>query len=416
MNGQTNFYTVKKGDALWKIAKENGTSVESLKKINGLKTVNKIAVGQRIALRPEAVCGVEALFLDRDRNPIKDLLYRIERCGKISNGTTGESGKTKSLLTETPDDLVKIWVKRLDGSWKLVTTVVSGFGNKLVTLISGHMMVQATTEKHPNLAPNTKPNPRERQKPLHDKPPVPTTDKKELGLKVTPVKTLNGKPLTKVEGDIPGLDFLGGYTGEKITDADYEAAAKELGCEIEIIKAIEKVESGGRTGFDVKNRPVILYERHVFSRNTKRKYDDIYPDISAKKGYKLKKKSDIVSAADLAMEYYAASSDVNYRRLAKAYQLDKGAALKACSWGRFQVLGENFKDIGFDSPRAMVDAHVRGAKGHLQAFIGFIKSKRLQKAMKEKDWVAIAKGYNGKGYAKFKYDERIKNAYLLLKK
>ncbi len=116
------------------------------------------------------------------------------------------------------------------------------------------------------------------------------------------------------------------------------------------------------------------------------------------------------------MDYYAAASDANYRRLAKAYQLDKEAALKACSWGRFQVLGENFKAVGFDSPRAMVDAHVKGSKGHLQAFIGYVKSKRLQKAMKDKDWVSIARGYNGKGYAKFKYDKRIRDEYLLLKK
>jgi hypothetical protein len=218
-----------------------------------------------------------------------------------------------------------------------------------------------------------------------------------------------------VEGDIPDLDFLTGYTGEKITDADYEAAAKELGCEVEVIRAIERVESGGKTGFDDNHHPIILYERHVFSRNSAGKYDAKYHDISSKIGYKLKKKGETVKDIDLVNDYYAATSMVNYKRLAKAYQLDRDAALKACSWGKFQILGENYSAIGFNSVREMVDAHVKGQKGHLKAFVGYIKSKKLQNVLKEKDWAAIAKGYNGKGYTKFHYDERIKAAYEKLK-
>jgi len=205
MSEQRNYHTVKKGDTLWQIAKDNGTTSEALKKINGIRSAHNIQVGQRIALRKEAVCGVEALFLDRDRNPIKGLHFRIEQCGKKHDGTTGKNGKSKQLFTETPDDTVKIWVKRLDGNWKLVTTVVSGFGNKLVTLVSAHLVIEARTEKHPELPPGTMPDPREKPKPKHGpgKAPPPTTDKKALGLKATSTKTPDGKALTVVEGDIP---------------------------------------------------------------------------------------------------------------------------------------------------------------------------------------------------------------------
>lgn len=44
------FYVVKSGDSLWKIANENGTTVENLKQLNGL-TGNAIQVGQRLLVK-----------------------------------------------------------------------------------------------------------------------------------------------------------------------------------------------------------------------------------------------------------------------------------------------------------------------------------------------------------------------------
>ena len=58
---------------------------------------------------------------------------------------------------------------------------------------------------------------------------------------------------------------------------------------------------------------------------------------------------------------------------------------------------------------------VIGPTGHLNSFVGYIKSRKLQKAMIEKDWGNIAHGYNGKGYKKFKYHTRIEREYKNLK-
>jgi len=52
------FYTIKKGDTLGNIARQNGTTVEELSKINGIKNPDRIEAGQQIALKAEAVCGV----------------------------------------------------------------------------------------------------------------------------------------------------------------------------------------------------------------------------------------------------------------------------------------------------------------------------------------------------------------------
>ncbi len=43
-------HTVKEKETLYKIARENGTTVETLKEINGIKDPNTIRVGQRIIL------------------------------------------------------------------------------------------------------------------------------------------------------------------------------------------------------------------------------------------------------------------------------------------------------------------------------------------------------------------------------
>ena len=419
------FYTIKKGDTLGNIARQNGTTVEELSKINGIKNPDRIEAGQQIALKAEAVCGVACQLLDRDRNPIPGARMLFEYCGKKVEILSGSNGHITGILTESPEDVIKIFIARSDGSWKQITEVVSGWGNKLVTMVSPKVKISAKTMPHPmdktgRPVPDTKdPNRKPITPPAH---PKDSQAKVTLqggdfgdgkGTKTEETQTKDGAPLIKVTKDQAALDFLEGYTGEKITEDDYEKAAKELGCEVEVIKAFAKVESGGRPGFDKINRPIILYERHVFSRNTnpKGKYNKTSPDLSSNIGYKLKKKGANLSSDELSLNYYSASSDQNYVRLAKAYMLDKNAALKACSWGKFQILGENYTICGYVSVDEFVKDHAKSERRQLAAFVQFVKSKKLQKHMKEKTWDKIAEGYNGKNYKKFKYDERIKSAY-----
>jgi hypothetical protein len=217
---------------------------------------------------------------------------------------------------------------RADGTWKQITEVASGWGNKLVTLVSPKIKLDGKTMPHPK-DPSGKPvrDPkRTDKKPV--KPPAnpETTEAKGKphgdygdgkGPKTNPTTDKNGLPVKEVTNDQAKLDFLKGYTGEKITEEDYKNAAKSIGCEVDVIKAIDKVESGGRSGYDKKKRPIILYERHIFSKNSDRKYDKSNPDLSSKMGYKLKKKGDNVSETELKTNYYSGSSDQNYMRLQK---------------------------------------------------------------------------------------------------
>jgi LysM repeat protein len=74
---QVNVYTVKGGDTLWSIAKNNGLSVDELKSMNGLKN-NNLNVGQKLLVSgtSEIVDGT-----DYDTYVVKsgDNLYAIAR-------------------------------------------------------------------------------------------------------------------------------------------------------------------------------------------------------------------------------------------------------------------------------------------------------------------------------------------------
>lgn len=90
--------------------------------------------------------------------------------------------------------------------------------------------------------------------------------------------------------------------------------------------------------------------------------------------------------------------------------MDKNAALKATSWGKFQILGSNHLSAGYKDVNEFVSSLSVSEKNHLKAFVNFIKvDNRLLKTIRAKDWLAFALMYNGprqKGY-----DKRMKDNY-----
>jgi hypothetical protein len=76
----------------------------------------------------------------------------------------------------------------------------------------------------------------------------------------------------------------------------------------------------------------------------------------------------------------------------------------------FQMMGFNFASCGYKSVFEFTAALKINAGNQLKAFVSFCsQSPSLIKAMKEKDYVAMARNYNGKDYGD--YDRRIKKAY-----
>ena len=189
-----------------------------------------------------------------------------------------------------------------------------------------------------------------------------------------------------------------------LTDDDYKRAADTLGCEVAAIKAVATQESP-RGPFDSQGRPAILYERHHFSRLTRRMYDETHKDISSRIAYGHK-----------GQPSYG-SYDLQFVRLDTAYKLDQDAALMATSWGSFQILGENYKQAGYTSVGEFVKAMKNSVQDHLNAFVNFINANpKLKTAIQKKDWATFASIYNGPNYRDRHYDTSIAKAYAELTK
>lgn len=178
-----------------------------------------------------------------------------------------------------------------------------------------------------------------------------------------------------------------------LTDADYRRAAAALDCEVAVIKAFAQVESP-RGPFENDGAPTILFERHKFSQFTGGRYDKTHPDLSnpVAGGYGL--------------------YSVQHSKLQRAVALDRDAALRATSWGQFQIMGFNHQRAGHATLQGFINAMYRSAGAQLDALVAFIKSDpKLLRAIRTKDWAEAARLYNGAAYRINKYDERLAAAY-----
>jgi N-acetylmuramidase/Putative peptidoglycan binding domain len=136
----------------------------------------------------------------------------------------------------------------------------------------------------------------------------------------------------------------------------------------------------------------MLYERHYFSRLTNHVYDD--DDISSPQP-----------------GGYGMPGEPQYGRLARAIEFNRDAALQSCSWGLGQIMGSNYKLAGFRNAEDMVAAMCAAEDAQLLAFAEFLKSTKLDAALRAHDWARLARGYNGPDYAINKYDDKLEAAY-----
>lgn len=177
-----------------------------------------------------------------------------------------------------------------------------------------------------------------------------------------------------------------------LTAVDFQRAADQLGCSVAAIKAVCAIEAP-RGGFLQSGKPTILFERHIFSRLTGRKFDAAHPDISNPKagGY--------------------LGGEREHDRLEKAMALDRNAALQSASWGRFQIMGFNAAAAGFKTLQAFINAMHAGEPEQLDAFVNFIKTNKLDDELRELRWADFARKFNGPAYQINKYDSKLAVAY-----
>ena len=178
-----------------------------------------------------------------------------------------------------------------------------------------------------------------------------------------------------------------------LSDHNYYESAQRLNCKQSYIMAFAEVESNG-AGFE-GGRPKILFEPHRFSRLTAHRFDATNPTVSY---------------AVWGTRPYPKRIDDRYTQLLEAVGLDPWAGFQACSYGKFQILGENFQKCGFETPWAFAFTQAYDEIAQLKTFEKFIVASGIIVPLRLGLWESVASQYNGSGYRANRYDERLADA------
>lgn len=156
--------------------------------------------------------------------------------------------------------------------------------------------------------------------------------------------------------------------------------ARDRGVDLNALRAFAQVESNG-SGFLDDGRCKILYERHVAYRN-----------LPASLQGCLKQHDLLFSPTPGGY-----TNQGEWGRLWRAFVLAPEATLKACSWGRFQVLGENAESLGWADVFCFVRDMMESEENHLKAFDLFCWRNNVWEPLKALDWEKVKLRYNGSG-------------------
>lgn len=191
-------------------------------------------------------------------------------------------------------------------------------------------------------------------------------------------------------------DFLAGLVRQNpapLTRADYQAAAERLGCDWEFIAAVAIKESQ-RKGFAEDGRPIMRFEPHLFRRITENRFTPEHGEMIARA--------------------FARQSD-RWTQFAQVFALDPEAALRSSSFGMFQVLGDNFRQMNAANAHEYVARLAASEHEQLAAFEAYVRQRNLLDHMRNKNWAGFAEVYNGRNYAQNRYDTLLEQHYNELK-
>lgn len=188
------------------------------------------------------------------------------------------------------------------------------------------------------------------------------------------------------------LAFFANQQAPAISTAEIATIAARLGCTVAQIAAVAAVESSGG-GFDRNGRPKILFERHYFHRLTGGRFSPAAYSNPSAGGY------DVDS----------------WTKLAAACGKHPDAAFASVSWGKFQVMGAHWHDLGYASPFELAASTKTGEAAHYELLARFIEHNRLTDELRAlsrnpNDCRAFARAYNGTGYERFDYHIKLARA------
>ena len=164
------------------------------------------------------------------------------------------------------------------------------------------------------------------------------------------------------------------------------------------VRAVAKVESAGG-GFQDDGRPKILFERHKLWRRLRR----VIPSTSVLGHYLARP-----DPGGYSLDADRDGRNDSWEKLEEACRTDPVAAFESVSWGKFQIMGWHWKNLGYPSVFAFAWSMVVSEAGHYRALAAFIRANNLAPAFRRisgnaEHNIPFARGYNGAAFRKNDY-------------
>lgn len=183
-------------------------------------------------------------------------------------------------------------------------------------------------------------------------------------------------------------DFKG--AAARLDAIDIPRMAYRINVPEDRVRAVDETKSRG-DGFDKQGRPKMLFEPHLF--------------------YRMLKGAQREAAVAAGLAYPKWKKDYpseSYTRMVKAMKINRDAALRAASWGRYQCLGDHYAMLGYDAPDQMVKAFMDDEEAHLEGFVTFIINSGVDDDLRAGRYDVFFRVYNGPAYAQNGYPATFK--------
>lgn len=181
---------------------------------------------------------------------------------------------------------------------------------------------------------------------------------------------------------------------------EFSAVAAERALEPALLLAVAELETNLRpfAQVDGRNEPLIRFEGHYFDR----RLSPNDRDRARQTGLASPRAGAIANPA---------GQPARWALLERAAAIDRKAAYESTSWGLGQVMGAHWDWLGHGSVEALVTEARSGIAGQVRLMAAFIDRAGLIRALRDHDWQAFARGYNGPAFHRNAYDTRLEAAY-----
>lgn len=181
------------------------------------------------------------------------------------------------------------------------------------------------------------------------------------------------------------------------------AEAARLGFDPAVAVAVLLAESSG-DGFDPDGRLKIRFENHIFLQEWGEHNRPVFDRFFAFNPQEPWKDHHWRSTQEGEWQRCHQSQAQEWQVLGFARNFVEDPALRSISMGASQIMGFNYAALGYASPREMFDDFQSSEEAQVRGLFRFIENRRLVEPLRQGDYLAFARGYNGPGQMHFYAD------------